>query len=203
MTLKLHNNKIHAITGPFSNILTSALLINQLKLNIINPSNLDLYIPRMQQRVSKVQFTNAHHYEHDQIEYIMDYLEPIKDVDIFLNEKCYSVKHVNDVENVDGLLIFVGDPTAMQLYLLRKYKLTAIVCCSFILDYEFYDYCYSTCYLNESLKKTDCSGMITIYKPFTTDLYTLECNDTISIDVYRLPSGTETSTPSTNIKEEF
>ena len=202
MTFKIHNNKIHGITGPFSNILASAMIANQFEISIYNPSDIDLYIPRVEQRISKVQFKNAHHYEQDRVENTIDHLERINGNNISLNGMLYSIKYVeNEIIELSGILLYVGNPTAIQLYKMRKLKLTVLVCCDSFLDYEFYDNCFTTNYSNESLKKTVCQGMINIMKPYTTDLYILDCNDTLSIDIFRLNALMEDENPKSTKKE--
>eukprot|EP00835_Amoeboradix_gromovi_P003262 NODE_208_length_14728_cov_0.400164.p9 type:complete len:226 gc:universal NODE_208_length_14728_cov_0.400164:6145-5468(-) len=188
--IKLHNNKIHAITGPFCNLLASYLLVSHPKLYISNPCNMNLYIPRIEKRVSKVSFQNAHHYGHDRVEEVIDHLEPIKSGSININDIVYDITYINTLDysdaDVDGLFIFIGNPTAIQLYNMRKFKLSVIVCCDSILDYTFYDFCFDTFYSNKTLKKTDCCGIIKVMKPYTTDIYTLECKETLIIDLHRL-----------------
>eukprot|EP00834_Sanchytrium_tribonematis_P000213 NODE_4_length_77007_cov_1.156642.p53 type:complete len:203 gc:universal NODE_4_length_77007_cov_1.156642:58542-57934(-) len=202
MTIKLSANKIHGITGPFGNLLCSLLLLKEPELYVYNPHDIELYLPKIETKLSKVKFNIAYQYEHDKIEQIVEHLEPLKEGIMNLNHQNYQVKNLKKFEVLNnGLLVFVSNPTAEELYQMRKTKMTCIIICDEFLDLSFYDFCYITEYSTEILKKTEYRGFVKIEKPYTTDLFILECNDQLTLDVFRLPSLLDSSGNVTN--EDF
>ena len=203
MTITLHPKKIHSITGPLTNLLASSLLPKYTEIYVYNPLGMKLYIPRITESISKVKFDNAHRYEHDKVEYNIDHLELIEKEEILLNDHKYSIysfTQISDlIDKINGLVIYVGNPTCMDLYIMRKYAMTVIVCCDEILDFEFYDFCYSTTYSTENNKKTEIKGLVNIQKPYTTDLYTITCSDKLSIDLFRIPGMYDDENPTDDI----